>query len=139
MNSGSKLLFIIYGEKPKELLCCILEKILCLILKFCFPCRYVYSKNRAGLSYTLNLNSLSDRTMPELATMRGWKQSRTPNTGLPFPNELYKNVKVPESLDWRLYGAVTPVKDQAICGSCWSFATTGTIEGALFLKVKDVL
>lgn len=105
---------------------------------FLFFCRYVHSKNRAGLSYTLGLNSLSDRTVSELSTMRGRKQRKTPNNGLAFSFKQYGNVIVPESLDWRLSGAVTPVKDQAICGSCWSFATTGAIEGALFLKVNDV-
>ncbi|XP_037549264.1 digestive cysteine proteinase 1 [Nematolebias whitei] len=100
--------------------------------------RYVHSKNRAGLSFSLALNSMSDRTMSELATMRGRQRGKTPNKGLPFPSRLYEGVKVPESLDWRLYGAVTPVKDQAICGSCWSFATTGSVEGALFLKTGSL-
>ncbi|KAG8240428.1 hypothetical protein J437_LFUL003142 [Ladona fulva] len=97
--------------------------------------RFISSKNRAGLGFQLGINHLADRTDEELKVLRGRSYSGEYNGGQPFP-ELSDAEKaaVPESMDWRLYGAVTPVKDQSVCGSCWSFGTTGTIEGAYFLK-----
>ncbi len=40
----------------------------------------------------------------------------------------------PKSVDWREKGAVTPVKNQQSCGSCWSHASTEATESAYFIK-----
>jgi len=101
--------------------------------------RHISSKNRAGLTFTLAVNHLADKTQTEMKALRGYRYTAGDRGGQKFSLEQMPTTNIPDQMDWRLQGAVTPVKDQAICGSCWSFGTTGAIEGANFLKTGKLV
>ncbi|CAJ0960559.1 unnamed protein product, partial [Mesorhabditis belari] len=62
-----------------------------------------------------------------------WTKPVYPNKKIDVEDYGVSLEDLPESLDWREKGAVTGVKDQKMCGSCWAFSTTGNVEGQWFI------
>merc|ERR1719217_664377 len=98
---------------------------------------------RNGVSYTLGHNEFSDLT---------WEQFRRhymSDGNALFLNKPPKNSErvhlkgigqpLDDAVDWTAKGAVTPVKNQARCGSCWAFSTTGSVEGAYQIASKELV
>lgn len=93
---------------------------------------FIEAENAKGLSYQLGWNQFTDLTGDEFAAQHmGYRMPKDLYPEAPFlGNHTWNGEALPSSVDWTAKGAVTPVKNQGQCGSCWAFSTTGAIEGA---------
>jgi len=83
------------------------------------------------LGYNGNWKKFSNETLP--------KYEKECTACARFPELAQYENSVPTELDWTTKGAVTDVKNQGYCGSCWSFGTTGDVEGTWFLAGNDLV
>ena len=105
--------------------------------------KFINDINSQNLSYILAHNQFSGMDTNDFRNYIGsYKNIEILNNTMNYEINQEKSVELQSlqsSINWVEKGAVTEIKNQGQCGSCWSFSTTGALEGAYFIKYGELI
>lgn len=115
--------------------------------------RHNFKFRHGKTTFELGINQFADWTFKEFSemftpndTMKEQAAQQRPTLTESFEPEVMYGLEnddddeeLPESFDWRALGAVTSVKNQGKCGSCYAMATVGSIESSFFIRTGKLV
>nr|XP_043636727.1 cysteine protease Amb a 11.0101-like [Erigeron canadensis] len=111
---------------------------------FKYNVQRVHASNKQNKPYKLELNKFADLTAHEIQSKYTDKvghylalQGSMKKKNVTFT---YKDAKnLPPRIDWREHNAVTPIKNQGQCGSCWAFSAVAAVESINAIRTGQLI